>query len=109
MKKGSFMSKTAECAAITSKVTTPAIDFPTEGETIRPGHYAIRVGAPGATEVQVSVNSNDWQSCRTGTGYHWYDWTPTKSGKCKIIARARANGSDWTKSNIRTCTVVSEN
>ncbi|MBI4668618.1 MAG: hypothetical protein HY747_05450 [Elusimicrobia bacterium] len=111
-RKGSLLTRTetVKTISLTKKETadTPnaAIDFPAEGEAIKLGQYTVRVGAPHATEVQVSVNSSDWQTCRTSVGYHWYDWSPTKAGKYKLIARYRSNGSDWTRTNIRTCAVT---
>jgi len=79
-----------------------SIDYPQQGETVRRGHYAIRVCA-GEGESQVSINDGDWQACRPDGGFHWFDWFPETSGAHRITARARISGK-WVKTE-RVCDV----
>ena len=78
------------------------IDYPQAGEKVERGHYAIRIsGCEG--ECQVSINDDNWQSCRSADGYCWYDWSPTETGRQLISARVRS-GNRWLKVQ-RTCDV----
>ena len=89
------------------KATSSAvvIDFPTQEEQVMPGHYAIRLTAPGAAEVQVSIAGGDWQGCRESAGHFWYDWRPEQEGPCAIEARARSGKGRWSKSEPCDCVV----
>jgi len=82
-----------------------AIDFPMQGEQVRPGHYAIRLTAPQAAEAQLSICGGDWQSCRESSGHFWCDWHPEHEGTCTLEARARSGKGRWTKSEPRDCVV----
>ncbi|MBI3507576.1 MAG: Ig-like domain-containing protein [Proteobacteria bacterium] len=82
------------------------IDFPLEGETVRPGHYAIRVSAEASAKVDVSIDGTAWLPCRESVGYFWYDWQPESSGAHRIEARAKV-GAVYRRSLVRVCTVAS--
>ncbi|MDE2491027.1 MAG: hypothetical protein KGM24_09265 [Elusimicrobia bacterium] len=82
-----------------------SIDFPHEGDVVKPGHYAIRLTALGATHAQVRVGTGDWLDCREAGGHFWNDWAPT-SGPATIRARARIGKGRWTPMAERACVVV---
>jgi hypothetical protein len=71
------------------------IDYPTSQEVVRPGHYAIRLTAAGATQAQVRFDGDEWSDCRDSFGHFWYDWAP-QSGRVRIEVRARAGRGRWT-------------
>jgi len=84
-----------------------AIDFPQEGEFVRPGHYAIRLTAPAGSQVEISINDGNWELCRHAVGYYWYDWTPGKAGSQELVARSKIGKGKWKKSDARRCSVES--
>lgn len=81
------------------------VDYPREGDLVRPGHYAVRVDAPGAAEVQIRLDGMDWIDCRQAVGFFWYDWSPQKPGPVVVSARARKPKGRWTASAPRACVV----
>lgn len=70
------------------------IDYPTAHEIIRPGHYAIRVTAAGASQAQVRFDGDHWSDCREAAGYFWYDWA-AQAGRVRLEVRARAGKGRW--------------
>jgi hypothetical protein len=100
--------KRATKAPAQKKVSKPAvavsIDYPQEGESVRSGHYAIRLTASGATRVQVRLDGGEWADCREAVGHYWHDWSP-KAGGASIEARARAGKGRWAASSVRAVTV----
>ena len=83
------------------------VDFPLEGEKVSPGHYAIRLSAHGADEVELSIDGREWLACREAIGHHWYDWEPEPAGRRLIEARARRGAKGrWVKSGPRSFEVV---
>jgi hypothetical protein len=82
-----------------------SIDFPSEGEEIMPGHYAVRVSAGPYSRVEINVGGKEWFPCRESLAYYWFDWNPDKPGRVKLTARyagAPAKGP----TAERTCIVV---
>lgn len=84
-----------------------SIDFPQEGEKIRAGHYAVRVGADGATEVEVSIDRGPWKPCRTSAGYFWIDFWSQPNEVHEIKARAKGPDGRWV-TIVRVCEAVEE-
>ncbi|MDE2143093.1 MAG: hypothetical protein KGJ84_11850 [Elusimicrobia bacterium] len=82
----------------------PIVDYPREGEIVRPGHYSIRLTAAGAGQVQARLNAGEWSDCREAVGHHWFDWTPVV-GPVLIEARARIGKGRWTAAPARACVV----
>lgn len=82
-----------------------AIDYPQEGALVRPGHYAVRVDALGAEEVQIRLDGTDWLDCREAVGFFWYDWSPQKPGPVVLAARARRAKGRWVAAPDRNCVV----
>ena len=82
------------------------IDFPGEGEKVRAGHYAARVSADGAAEVQLSVDRGDWRPCRESAGYWWCDFWPQPHEIHELRARARPSDGAWVLSQPRACDVI---
>ncbi|MDE2489273.1 MAG: hypothetical protein KGM24_00390 [Elusimicrobia bacterium] len=82
-----------------------SIDFPHEGDVVKPGHYAIRLTALSATQAQVRVGESDWLDCRETSGHFWHDWAP-QSGPTTLRARARIGKGRWTSVAERSCIVV---
>lgn len=96
----------AKAAAAKTRLEV-SIDFPQEGDVVRPGHYAVRVGAAGAGQAQVRVASGEWFDCREAAGYFWYDWTPApQDGPIRLAARARIGKGRWAAAIERACVVV---
>jgi len=80
------------------------IDHPSNGDKVQAGHYAVRIGASGGWDVQLSINNGDWQSCREAGGYYWYDWWPAP-GKYKLTARLQTADGKGKKSKVVSCEV----
>lgn len=96
-------TKTKEKKASVDSVEKIDIDYPQEGETVWPGHYAVRVsGTPNAV-VEISINGSEWKSCRPAVGYYWHDWWVETPGSFELIARAQTGKSKWFKSKARVC------
>ena len=81
-----------------------AVDYPLEGETVRPGHYSIRLTAAGAGQAQVRFDGGGWSDCREAVGHFWFDWAP-QAGPARIEARARAGKGRWVAAPARACAV----
>ena len=82
-----------------------SIDFPREGDTVLPGHYAVRISAKSGSDVEISTGG-DWQACREAVGYFWFDWWPTKPGRTTLSLRTKMGKGKWKKVGDRTCTVI---
>lgn len=114
MAKKTKASKTAAAPAPAARKTArsaPApkleavIDYPAEGELVRPGHYAIRVTAEGADAVEIRLDGTDWLACRESVGFFWHDWAPQKPGPVVVSARVRRGKGRWVAAPERTCLV----
>lgn len=106
-KKTSVVRKTAGTPAARkpAEKLVPVIDFPTEHELVRPGHYAIRVTAAGADAVEIRLDGTDWLACREAVGFFWHDWAPQKPGPVTVSARARRGKGRWALAGDRSCLV----
>ncbi|MFI5345622.1 MAG: hypothetical protein ACHQ51_04530 [Elusimicrobiota bacterium] len=82
-----------------------SVDYPLEGESVRSGHYSIRLTSAGAGQVQVRLDG-EWTDCREAVGHFWYDWSPL-AGSVRIEARARVGKGRWTAASPRACVVES--
>jgi hypothetical protein len=69
-----------------------SIDFPKAGETVRHPSYTVRIGAPEAATVSVSVDNGGWEPCRQASGFWWFDWAGYVPGPHQL--RVQAVGSD---------------
>jgi hypothetical protein len=96
--------KTRKPAAV--KPAAVEVQYPQEGEKVYRGHYAVRVDVDNALEVQLSINSGEWQACREASGHYWFDWYPSETGSFRIVARGVSNGGREAKSTVRTCQVI---
>jgi hypothetical protein len=81
------------------------IDHPLEGETVRPGHYSLRLTAAGASSVQARFDGGDWLDCREAVGHFWLDWSP-RAGAARLEARARSGQGRWTVAPARVVVVA---
>lgn len=63
------------------------IDFPYEGELVVSPHYTIRVTAPHARSVEISLDAGPWLACRQEDGHWWHDWTGYAPGAHVVCAR----------------------
>jgi len=83
------------------------IEYPQEEERVLPGHYALRLRADGATEVQLRIDGKEWRPCRESLGYFWHDWSPEPPGRRVAEARARRGAKGrWVRSGPRSFEVV---
>lgn len=82
-----------------------SIDYPAEGEAVRPGHYSIRLTAEGAAQAQVRIDAGDWLDCRDAVGHFWLDWSP-RPGGTELEARARSGKGRWTAAPARAVAVA---
>lgn len=80
------------------------IDYPREGEAVRPGHYAVRATAQGFSQAQLRINGGEWLECREAVGHFWLDWAPV-SGAATLELRARSGKGRWTAPVARGCVV----
>ncbi|MDD5656225.1 MAG: hypothetical protein PHF00_03115 [Elusimicrobia bacterium] len=78
------------------------IDYPQPGETVRRGHYAIRVSG-GNGESQISIDDGEWHKTRSEAGFEWFDWFPETPGSHRIAFRTRTAGK-WARIE-RVCNV----
>ncbi|NNN06207.1 MAG: hypothetical protein HKL90_09940 [Elusimicrobia bacterium] len=81
------------------------VDYPQDGEAVRPGHYAVRVTATGAGQVQIRVDDAAWSDCRESIGHFWLDWSPVE-GERRLQARARVGKGRWSLSAERAVRVA---
>lgn len=82
------------------------IDYPLEAENISSSHYAIRIGASPDGYVELSFNDGEWNPCRYGGGYWWFDWLYFTPGNYKLSARMIGNdGSVVAETQKRKCKV----
>ena len=88
------------------KAPAVLLDYPRAGETVLPGHYAVRVAAKPEVTVEVSVDGAPWQPCREAVGFYWFDWTPATPGEHTLVARAKNGGPRYSVSEERTVLVV---
>lgn len=95
-------------AARPGKAPAVLLDYPQQGETVRAGHYAIRVAAKDGLKVEVSIDGGVWTECRNAAGYYWYDWTPAAPGQHQIVARAVNGGPRPRLSEERVVVVASD-
>ncbi len=95
-------------AAKAPKTPEVLLDYPQAGETVAPGHYAIRVSAKPERAVEVSIDGGDWLPCREAAGFYWYDWTPSASGEARIVARAKNGGPRAKRSEERRVVVSAQ-
>lgn len=66
------------------------IDYPREGELMRPNHYTIRIGTvPAAATVELSIDGGIWTPCREAAGYWWFDWSGIVAGPHHLQVRAQ--------------------
>jgi hypothetical protein len=94
-------------ASAEAENTYIVIDYPTEGELISGLAYAIRIGASESGKVELSFNGGEWQPCRAGAGYWWFDWGYYEPGTYKIVARlVDDNGKVIKKSDARKVQVA---
>ncbi len=97
----------AKKRAVKKTVRDVFVDFPKNGDHIRSGDYAIRIGTKADREVEVSINGKGWNKCRASAGYYWFDWRPEKSGNIRIVARAKNGGTRAVRSLESRCVVDS--
>lgn len=83
------------------------LDYPQDGEAVRPGHYAVRVAAAGAGQVQVRIDDAPWFDCRQSVGHFWLDWSPVE-GERRLQARARSGKGRWSACAERIVNVAPE-
>jgi len=86
---------TVSSAVAVSKASPIIIDYPQSGETLYAGTYSIRISAPTAEHVEVSINSGEWLVCRLQSGFWWYDWALWGPGSLTIMARMRTPDGAW--------------
>lgn len=108
MAKKLALKRTAK-APIRRKTPQPKlvvlVDYPIEAALVRPGHYAVRVDALGADDVELRLDATSWLPCREAVGFFWYDWSPQKPGPVVLRARARRAQGRWLLSPERRCFV----
>ncbi|MBI3565202.1 MAG: hypothetical protein HY079_08405 [Elusimicrobia bacterium] len=92
-------------AAPKKAALTPIIDHPLEGETLRPGHYSVRVSAPAEAQVQVRLDGGEWLDCREAAGFRWFDFAPA-IGLARLEVRARLGKGRWSAVVERSCVVA---
>ena len=82
------------------------VDHPVETETIYGNHYAIRIGASTDGYVEISFDKGEWQPCRFGGGYWWFDWAYFNKGDHSIAVRLMdTNGNSIIETSPRKCTI----
>jgi hypothetical protein len=96
--------RAAKPASPKKKALSVAIDYPEEGEVVRPGHYTVRLTAAGAGQAQCRLDGEGWLDCREAVGHFWLDWSP-RAGEVRLEARARAGKGRWAVSPARVVVV----
>ena len=81
------------------------VDYPQEEEVVSHPSYTIRIGAPEAARVEVSLDDGPWQECRPSAGYWWYDWSGYLPGRHQARAQAHAQDGQILVSPPRQFTV----
>lgn len=74
----------------------PAVDYPTQDETLVSPQYTFRIAAPESAEsVDVSIDQGPWLTCRKAEGFWWYDWSGYENGEHELIARTPGKNGRW--------------
>ena len=81
------------------------IDYPQNGESLQPHHYAVRIGMSGGEGVEISIDGGEWQACRQTQGYFWHDWQGIAKGSHKLVARVKLRDGKFKKSKVVHCKV----
>lgn len=66
-----------------------SLDLPVPGEAVTAPHYALRVSAPEAALVAVSIDGGGWLPCRFAAGFWWYEWSGYAPGRHVIGVQSR--------------------
>lgn len=106
-KNGSLKVKPRKGAEANKSPVLVSIDYPQLNETVRVGHYAVRISGPAHAKVEVSINGGTWQTCRQADGYYWFDWWPNDAGEFRLAARI--NGQIEVPTAERRSKVVAHN
>lgn len=70
---------------------TLTLDLPAPGEAVTSPYYSLRLDAPEASFVAISIDGGRWVPCRFSAGYWWYEWTGYRPGRHVINAQTRAS------------------
>lgn len=105
---GDSLPKTRKPSTVkkTTTKTYVVVDFPLAGEIITTPSYTMRVGASAASNVEISVDEKEWQSCRFSVGYWWFDWAGYESGPHQVSARLTDESGKTVKSKPRRFMVL---
>ena len=79
-------------AKVARKTVDVVIDFPRAGEAVTGPEYTLRIMAPAAERVEVSIDNAGWEPCRESLGLWWYDWSGFAPGTRQL--RVQALGAD---------------
>lgn len=101
--KAAAPKRAAKTAAPKKSPLSVVIDYPQDGETVRAGHYSVRLTVSAPAEVQLRVDGGDWRSCREAVGHYWLDWS---AAPALLEARARAGKGRWVAAPARTVAVI---
>ena len=83
------------------------IDYPRNLETILTGHnYGVRIGASNCNGMDISINDQPWQPCRSAEGYWWFDWANFPAGTHQIVARMHKPNGEYLISKRRRCKAI---
>ena len=78
------------------------VSFPQENEMITHPSYTMQIGtAPGAGQVEISVDQGDWIPCREALALWWHDWSGYDAGEHEVVARAKRDDGSLLNSEPR--------
>lgn len=82
------------------------VDFPASGETVLPGHYAVRISTQLENDVEINVGGKEWFACRESLGFFWFDWWPSNPGPVTLSVRVKTGKGKWKNAAERACRVA---
>jgi len=74
----------------TPAIAAPRLDLPAPGEAVTSATYSLRVNAPEAALVAISIDGAPWVACRFMAGYWWHEWAGYGAGRHVVSLRSRA-------------------
>jgi hypothetical protein len=65
------------------------IDYPKQNERITSAQYTFRINAPidGGERVEISVDGDAPQACRSAAGFWWFDWQGEEQRQHRLSAK----------------------
>lgn len=82
-----------------------AVEYPRKGEVITARAYTVRISAPGAQRVELSIDGNAPVVCVESGGTFRHEWAGFVSGDHELLALAHYAGGSLKVTLVRRAVV----